>query len=109
MSLQAAIPLMADTEAINGGLKFIHHQLLTFKATVYEGNMGAHRLAQIEPGHNTPCSKFYELKLHWFCSWLKPKYIEIIHCSTQKQKADFLNKALGPTAYKVFRLRFMGW
>ena len=45
MSLRAAIPLMTVTEAINAGLKFIHHRLLTFKATVHEDKMGALRLA----------------------------------------------------------------
>ena len=41
MSLQAAIPLMAVTKAINDGLNFIHHWLLTFKATLHEDNKGA--------------------------------------------------------------------
>ena len=100
---------MAGTEAIHKGFEFIYHQLLTFKATVHEDNMGALRLSQLEPGRNTPCSKFYALKLHWFCSWLKPKYIKIIHCPTQQQKADFLTKALGSTAFRACRLLSMGW
>ena len=45
MSLQAAIPLVAVTKAINNGLQFIHHRLLIFKATVHEDNMGAVQLA----------------------------------------------------------------
>ena len=68
MSLRAAIPLMAVTKAINKGLSFVHHQLLTFKATLHEDNMGALRLAQLEPGRTTPRSKFYALKLHWLDS-----------------------------------------
>ena len=67
---------MTVTEATNDGLQFIHHQLLTFKATVHEDNMGALQLAQLKPGCNTPRSKFYALKIHWFCSWLKPKCIK---------------------------------
>ena len=109
MSLRAAIPLMAVTKAINKGLKFAHPRLLTFKATLHEDNMGALRLAQLEPGRNTPRSKFYALKLHWFRSWLKPKEIEIIHCPTQDQKADFLTKPLGPTMFKACRILSMGW
>ena len=54
MSLQAAVPLMAVTKAIKKGLDFIHHRVLTFKAIIHEDNMGAHRLAQLEPGCNTP-------------------------------------------------------
>ena len=73
MSLTTAIPLMTVTSAINKGLDFVHPRLLiTFRATIHEDNMGALLLAQLEPGQNTPCSKFYALKLHWFRSWLEP-------------------------------------
>ena len=64
MSLRAAIPLMAVNEAINKGLGFIYHQLLTFKAIVHEDNRGTLRVSQLEPSRNTPCSNFYALKLH---------------------------------------------
>jgi hypothetical protein len=109
MALRAAIPLIEVTTAINKGLKFTTTKLLTFKATVHEDNMGALRLAQLEPGRNTPRSKFYALKLHWFRSWLKPREIEIVHCPTQDQKADYLTKALGPTMFEACRLLSMGW
>ena len=41
MFLRAANPRMTVTEAINTGLKFIHHRFLTLKATVHEDNIGA--------------------------------------------------------------------
>jgi hypothetical protein len=107
--LRAAIPLIEVTTAINNGLKFITTKLLTFKATVHEDNMGALRLSQLESGRNTPHSKFYALKLHWFCSWLKPREIEIVHCSTQDQKADYLTKILGPTLFEACCLLSMRW
>jgi hypothetical protein len=109
MALRAAIPLLDVTTSINNGLKFTSKKLLTFKATVHEDNMGALRLAHLEPGQNTPRSKFYALKLHWFRSWLKPRQIEIVHCSTKDQKADYLTKALGPTLFEACRLLSMGW
>ena len=100
---------MAVTEAMNKGLEFIHHRLLTFKATVHEDDMGALQLSQLEPGRNTFCSKFHALRLHWFGSWLKPKCFKIIRCPTQQQKVDFLTKAFVPTAYRACRLLSMGW
>jgi hypothetical protein len=109
MALRAAIPLLDVTKSINDGLKFTATRLLTFKATVHEDNMGALRLAQLEPGQHTPRSKFYALKLHWFRSWLKPKEIEIIHCPTAYQKADYLTKPLGPTLFEACRFLSMGW
>ena len=109
MSLRAAIPLIEVTKAINKGLNFTTTKLLTFKATVHEDNMGALKLAKLEPGRNTPRSKFYALKLHWFRSWLVPKEIEIIHCPTKDQKADYLTKPLGPMMFADCRLLSMGW
>jgi hypothetical protein len=109
MALRAAIPLMAVTTSINKGLNFTATKFLQFKATVHEDNMGALKLAHLEPGRNTPRSKFYALKLHWFRSWLKPKEIEIIHCPTKDQKADFLTKPLGPTLFQACRFLSMGW
>jgi hypothetical protein len=109
MALRAAIPLLDVTKSINKGLNFTTTKLLTFKATVHEDNMGALKLAKLEPGRNTPRSKFYAIKLHWFRSWLKPRQIEIIHCPTKDQKADYLTKPLGPTLFKACRLLSMGW
>jgi hypothetical protein len=109
MALRAAIPLMTVTTSINNGLNFTATKFLQFKATVHEDNMGALRLAHLEPGQNTPRSKFYALKLHWFRSWLKPKEIEIIHCSTKDQKADFLTKPLTRTSFEACRFLSMGW
>ena len=109
ISLRAAIPLLEVTNANNIGLSFIKDQTLTFKATVHEDNMGALRLAQLETGRNTSCSKFYALKLDWLCSWLKPKAIKIVYCPTKDQKADFLTKPLGNTLFKACRLLSMGW
>jgi hypothetical protein len=109
MALRSAIPLLDVTKSINEGLKFTATKLLTFKATVHEDNMGALRLAQLEPGQHTPRSKFYALKLHWFRSWLTPRKIEIIHCPTVDQKADYLTKPLGPTLFEACRFLSMGW
>ena len=109
MALRAAIPLMAVTSSINKGLNFTATKFLQFKATVHEDNMGALKLANLEPGRNTPRSKFYALKLHWFRSWLVPKEIEIIHCPTKDQKADFLTKPLTRTSFEACRFLSMGW
>jgi hypothetical protein len=54
MALRAAIPLLDVTKSINKGLNFTTTKLLTFKATVHEDNMGALKLATLEPGRNTP-------------------------------------------------------
>jgi hypothetical protein len=109
MALRVAIPLLDVTSVINKGLEFTATRTLKFKATVHEDNMGALRLAQLEPGQHTPRLKFYALKLHWFRSWLKPCHIEVVYCSTIDQKANFLTKPLGPTLFEACRFLSMGW
>lgn len=109
MALRAAIPLMDLCAVINRGLNVSTQRLLKFRATVHEDNMGALTLATLEEGRHTPRSKFYALKLHWFRSWLKPRHIEIVHCDTKDQKADFLTKPLGPIEYERCRQLAMGW
>ena len=80
-----------------------------FKTTVHEDNMGALRLAQLEPGRNTPRSKFYAIKYHWFRSWLKPNEIELEYIESKKQKADILTKSLGTIAFEDNRFLSCGW
>jgi hypothetical protein len=67
-----------------------------------EDNDGATmKLAKMEPGRMTPCSKHYGVKYYWFQTKLKPNEIESQRVDTKMQKADFLTKAL-PT--KIFEM-----
>ena len=61
MFLRVAISLMAVV---------VQQIILLFKKPVHEKNIGAPRLFQLDPGCNTPCSKNFAVKLHWFSSWL---------------------------------------
>ena len=110
MSLRATIPFLSVAKAIIAGLhQSSDDQVVNFRATVHEDNQGALTLANLEPGRNTPRSKFYALKLHWFRSWLKPNKISINFCPTKAQKADFLNKHLAKTNFEDNRKLVMGW
>ena len=115
MALRAAIPLLYITSSINKGLKFFAPNKVLFKATVHEDNMGALKLAKLEPGRHTPRSKFYALKLHWFRSWLKANpsqdvaETDIVHCSTDEQKADFLTKVLVVSKFVACLRLSLGW
>lgn len=110
MSLRAAIPLLSVLQAITKGLNLQNESLVTFRATLHEDNLGALTLANLEPGRDTPRSKFYALKLHWFRSWLEPNKIEITYCPTKDQKADYyLTKPLTPLPFGECRRLSMGW
>jgi hypothetical protein len=83
--------------------------LLTFKTTVHEHNQGALRLANTEPGRQTPRSKFYPIMYHWFRSWLKPKQIEVTYVESNLQKADMLTKFLSVDVFERNRRLSCGW
>ena len=108
MSLRAAILLMDIAPAVTNSLHLNTKNLVTFCATVHEDNQGALAIAKLEQGHLTPRSKFYAIKLHWFHSWLKPKQIKVILCSTHLQKADFLTKPLTKEVFRRNRKLSMG-
>ena len=111
MALRAAIPLLEVTQAITTGLHHLaaQNRLVTFRPTLHEDNQGAKLLAESPPGRETPRSKFYALKLHWFRSWLEPKKIEIKYIKSELQKADYLTKAMPTPKFKANRRLAMGW
>jgi hypothetical protein len=55
---------------------------------VHEDNQGVLNSATLEPGRQTPRSKFYAIRYHWFRSYMKPNEIEIVYIDTSMQKAD---------------------
>ena len=96
MAMRSMVPLLAVIESVSGELQYTKHKLLTFKATLHEDNQGALILAKLKDGRHTLRSKFYAIKLHWFCSWLKPQAIELQFIKTHLQRADFLKKLQPP-------------
>ena len=111
MALRTAIPLMDVCSFVikrfpGSGPS---SSLLTFRTTVHEDNIGALKLATMEPGRHTPRSKFYAIKYHWFRSWLKPKSIELQYCKTSEQKADMFTKSLTTVEFQKCRKLTCGW
>jgi len=109
MALRTAIPLLDVCKYVMKGFKVGNKSLVTFKTTVFEDNLGALRLASMEPGRNTPRSKFYANKMHWFRSWLKPRSVELCYIESAKQKADMLTKSLSVSGFETNRKLSCGW
>ena len=109
MALRAAIPLMEVCKYIVKNFGVTRGTLVTFKATVHEDNMGALRLAGLEPGRHTPRSKFYAIKMHWFRSWLKPRQVELKYIESKFQKADMFTKPLPMATFEINRKLSCGW
>jgi hypothetical protein len=91
------------------GVGISDEQVTKFKTTVWEDNVGALTLANMEPGRMTPRSKFYAVKYHWFWSQLKPNQIKVEKIDTKLQRADILTKGLTQATFENVRRLLCGW
>ena len=71
--------------------------------------MGALTLANLDPGQHTARSKFYDCKVHWFQSLLKPNSITVVKVDTKDQIADLFTKPLDRNTFQYLRQKMIGW
>ena len=107
--MMEVLPLRNTVKAVALGLGIEDHCVTSFKTTVWEDNVGALTLANLEPGQSTPRSKFFDVKVHWFRSHLKPGELEVIKVDTADQLADIFTKPLCREVFERLRKRLMGW
>jgi hypothetical protein len=108
-AMKEVIPLRRLLQVMAGGAGLPEDMITTFKTTVWEDNAGALILANLDPGQTTPRSKFYDLKVHWFRSHLKPNSITVEKIDTKEQKADIFTKNLNQEVFERLRLLLCGW
>ena len=108
-AMREVLPLRLLVKTVGAGCGLDSKCLTTFKTTVWEDNSGALALANLEPGQHTPRSKFYDVKVHWFRSHLKPNDIVVRKIDTAEQKADLFTKPLSREIFVKIRLLLMGW
>lgn len=108
-AMREVLPLRALVKTIAKGLQLPEECLSTFNTTIWEDNMGALTLANLEPGQNTARSKFYDVKVHWFRSHMEPNQIEVKKIDTAVQLADIFTKPLTKDQFEAIRKLVMGW
>ena len=108
-AMREVVPLRELIKTVAVGCGIEEHCLTTFKTTVWEDNNGALTLANLDPGQQTPRSKFYDVKVHWFRSHLKPNNIEVKKIDTKIQLADLFTKPLAKDAFEHLRKLLCGW
>jgi hypothetical protein len=79
------------------------------KTVVHEDNSDALTLAKLEPGRNTPTSKFFNVKYHWLREQIKPKNIELRKVSSEEQLEDIFTKGLCAITFRLMRSKLCGW
>jgi hypothetical protein len=108
-SMREVLPLRSLVEVVARGVGISPDCITTFKTTIWEDNAGALALANLEPGQHTPRSKFYNVKVHWFRSHLKPNCIEVQKVDTKFQLADLFTKPLPRETFEHLRRLLIGW
>ena len=108
-AMRDVLPLRNLVRVMAEGCGLQSDCLTVFRTTVWEDNAGALTLASMDPGQNTPRSKFYDSKVHWFRSHLKPNQIEVKKIDTSLQLADIFTKSVIPEIFRKLRKLLMGW
>ena len=115
MSMREVLPLRDLVRTVGRGIKIDDKVMSTFKVTIWEDNMGALTLANLDPGHNTPRSRHYDSKVHHFRQYLNREsdgpgnQITVESISTERQPADLMTKALDRQTFERLRKLIMGW
>ena len=109
MAMKEVLPLQELFRTVGASVGIGEEHLTQFKTTVHEDNQGALKLANLEPGHNTPRSKHYGVRTHWFRSHLKPNRTEVVYVESKNQWADMLTKGLPRETFERVRYLFCGW
>ena len=108
-AMREVLPLRDKVTAVADGFGIDPDCLTEFKTTVWEDNMGALTLANLEPGQHTARSKFYDCKVHWFRSLLKLNSITVTKVDTKEQIADLFTKPLPRDTFQYLRRLMIGW
>ena len=107
-AMREVLPLRDTVQAIGRGLRIDESCLTTFHVTIWEDDMGALTLANLDPGQSTPRSKFYDSKAHWFRSHLNSS-MQVRKVDAKEQLGDLFTKPLVRDAFQYLRGQLMGW
>ena len=108
IAMREVLPLRDLVQTVARGLNLDDKVKTDFRVTIWEDNNGCLTLASLDPGQNTPRSKFYDSKVHWFRSHLSD-LITVKKVSTEDQLADLFTKPLTREVFERLRVKLMGW
>ena len=108
-AMRDVLPLRNLVKVMAEGCGLQSDCLMVFRTTVWEDDAGALTLANMDPGSNMPQSKFYDSKVHWFCSHLKPNQIKVKKIDTTLQLAYMYTKSVIPKIFRRLCKLLMGW
>jgi hypothetical protein len=107
-AMRDVLPLRNLIMTVAKAMGIPEEHLSTFKVTCWEDNESARILANLDPGRNTPRSKFYDVKVHWFRSHLSDQ-VRVERIETKEQLADIFTKPLPVETFQYLRKKILGW
>jgi len=110
-AMKEVLPLIEVIKSVSHGFGIDQECVTEFKTTVWEDNMGALTLANLEPGQHTIRSKFYDVRVHWFREHLhrEGSNMTVEKIDTKLQLADLFTKSLPPETFCRLRQLLLGW
>jgi hypothetical protein len=83
----------------------------TLHGKIFEDNVGALTLGQLEPRRMTPRSKHYAIKYHWFRTRVSDpsSKITLAKIDSSNQLGDIFTKGLTEAKFTHLRRLLMGW
>jgi hypothetical protein len=109
MAMRDLLPLNNLLKEIMGNIGVEGFAVAKFRTALWEDNLGALRLAHLEPGRMTTRSKHYGVKYHWFRTKLKTNDVEMSPVASAEQRADFITTYLTSQAFMDNRKLTMAW
>ena len=106
-ALRTLLPLRSMLLEIVAGVKLPHTFEATIKCQVFEDNNGALLLATNQRITNR--TKYFQVKWHFFWSYVRDGTIAIVKVDTQEQWADYLTKGLNRETFEQVRKLVQGW
>jgi hypothetical protein len=106
--MREVLPLRSLVQVVAEGCGLDLACQTSFQTTVWEDNNGALTLANLDPGHQTPRSKHYDCRVHWFRSHLS-REIKVEKIASELQLADLFTKPLPRETFEKLREMLMGW
>jgi hypothetical protein len=81
----------------------------TMNVFINEDNLGVLVLAKTLPSQFTPQSKYYAIKITWFCEEIFKRDIQLNKIDTVKQLGDIFTKGLTRVVFEYLQKKIMGW
>ena len=112
MCMRDLIPMIELVKCMAEGVGLPQDQVTRIKTTVWEDNIGALTLANLDAGHSTSRSRHYLIRYHWFRSHLKVSGMNkvlIEKIDTKEQLGDLFTKPLTRVTFELLRHKLIGW